>query len=129
VGDPGFQIYFLDKNGYGPEGDKSFWVKGASRAEFLVKGDKAFRRLVMILSAGPVPTRVTARVAGRSQSLALGAGESQQVYFSLGDGYPYQGRWVWTASVSSSDGFVPLFYEPSEDARYLGVRVKPMVVP
>jgi hypothetical protein len=129
VGDPGFQIYFLDKNGYGPEGDKSFWVKGTSRAEFLVKGDKAFRRLVMILSAGPVPTRVTARVAGRSQSLALGAGESQQVYFSLGDGYPYQGRWVWTASVSSSDGFVPLFYEPSEDARYLGVRVKPMVVP
>ena len=50
-------------------------------------------------------------------------------YFSLGDGYPYQGRWVWTASVSSSDGFVPLFYELSEDARYLGVRVKPMVVP
>jgi hypothetical protein len=129
VGDPGFQIYFVDKNAYGPEGDKTFWVKGASRAEFLVKADKPFRRLVLILTAGPVPTRVTARVSGRSQSLSLGAGESQQIHVSLDEGYPYEGRWVWTASVSSSDGFVPLFHEPSADARYLGVRVKPMVVP
>ena len=34
VGDPGFQIYFLDDNGYGREEDRSFWVKGESRAEF-----------------------------------------------------------------------------------------------
>ena len=35
--DPGFQIYFLDDNAYGREPDKSFWVKGESRAEFLIK--------------------------------------------------------------------------------------------
>ena len=35
--DPGFQIYFLDDNAYGREIDKSFWVKGESRAEFLIK--------------------------------------------------------------------------------------------
>ena len=35
--DPGFQIYFLDDNAFDREPDKSFWVKGESRAEFLVK--------------------------------------------------------------------------------------------
>jgi hypothetical protein len=35
---------------------------------------------------------------------------------------------VWTAAVSSSSGFTPIFYDPSgTDARYLGVRVKPML--
>jgi len=129
VGDPGFQIYFVDRNAYGREEDKSFWVKGGTRAEFLIKADKPFRRLSLTLSAGPVPTRVTARVSGRTQEVALGAGRSQQIHFSLGDGYPYEGRWVWVASVSSSDGFVPLFHEPSGDSRYLGVRVKPVIVP
>ena len=129
LGDPGFQIYFLDKNAFGQEEDKSFWVKGGERAEFLVKADKPFKRLILHLSAGPVATDVTARVSGRSQDVSLAAGGSHQIHFSLGEGYPYQGRWVWTASVSSSNGFVPLFYEPSADSRYLGVRVKPVIVP
>jgi hypothetical protein len=35
---------------------------------------------------------------------------------------------VWTASVSSSAGFIPMFAEPpSTDTRYLGVRVKPVL--
>ena len=35
------------------------------------------------------------------------------------------GRLVWTASVSSSAGFSPVFYGGT-DARYLGVRVRPV---
>jgi len=41
------------------------------------------------------------------------------------DGLP---RFVWTASISSSAGFVPLFTEGSTDTRFLGVRVRPMLV-
>jgi hypothetical protein len=69
-------------------------------------------------------------VAGHSQRLSLAAGASQQLFFSLGQGFPYQGQWpVWTASVSSSAGFVPALDEPpSTDTRYLGVRVKPVLV-
>ena len=33
-----------------------------------------------------------------------------------------------SGSVASSTGFVPIFYEPSQDTRYLGVRVKPTIV-
>ncbi|MEO7270712.1 MAG: hypothetical protein ABIX28_18990 [Vicinamibacterales bacterium] len=127
--DPGFQIYFFDYNAYEQETDKSFWVKGGSRAEFLIKTDRPMKRLVLTLSAG-VQTDVAVTVAGRTQRLSLPPAGTQQLFFTLDDGFPYQGQWlVWTASVSSTNGFVPMLDEPpSTDTRYLGVRVKPVLV-
>jgi hypothetical protein len=128
--DPGFQIYFFDQNAYGREADKSFWVKGESRAEFLIKTDRPMRRLVLTLTAGAAPTTVVANASGRTQRVSLAAGASQQIFFNLDPGFLYQGQWpVWTVSVSSSAGFVPALAEPNAtDTRYLGVRVKPMLV-
>jgi hypothetical protein len=124
----GFQIYFFDDNAF-VEGDGTFWVKGQSRAEFLIKTDRPVRRLLLTLNAGPAPVRIDARLGGRSQDITLQPGESQQIAFTMGDGYPYQGTWpVWTASISSSTGFVPIFYGESKDTRYLGVHVKPILV-
>ena len=129
LNDPGFQIYFLDDNAFDREADKSVWVKGESRAEFLIKTDRPMRRLQLTLSAGPVGTTARATVAGRTQEVTLGPGESQQVTFQLDEGFPYQARsFVWPISISSSHGFVPIFYGPSTDTRYLGVRVKPVLV-
>jgi hypothetical protein len=127
---PGFQIYFFDDNAFEQEADKSFWVKGETRAEFLIKTDRPMKRLIMELTAGPVATSVRARVAGRSQEVMLQAGETKQILFALGSGFPYQGKWpVWVASVSSSAGFTPIFFDPaSTDTRYLGVRVRPTLV-
>jgi hypothetical protein len=99
--DPGFQIYFFDANAYGQELDKSFWVKGGSRAEFLIKTDRPMKRLVLTLTAG-VPNEVAVTVSGHTQRLSLAAGASQQLFFALGAGF-HQGQWpVWTASVPSS---------------------------
>ena len=129
VGDLGFQIYFLDDKAYGREEDKSFWVKGGSRAQFMIKTDRPVKRLVLTLTAGPVATDVTASVAGRTQETSIEAGGSRQITFSMDSGFPYQGRWpVWVASVSSSHGFVPMFEDGGPDTRYLGVRVKPVLV-
>jgi hypothetical protein len=129
---PGFQIYFFDDNTYQQEVDKSFWVKGESRAEFLIKTDRPMKRLVLTLTAGPVPTDVRATLEGRSQEVSLRPGESTQLLFTLGDGFPYQGTWpVWVASVSSSTGFTPILFDfdtASTDTRYLGVRVTPTLV-
>ncbi|HJR60993.1 MAG TPA: hypothetical protein VJ813_16400 [Vicinamibacterales bacterium] len=131
--DPGFQIYFLDRNAF-PEGDKSFWVKGESRAEFLIKTDRPMKRLVLTLTAGAVPTTVRAEFEGRSQPLEIPAGDSRQITFEMRRGFPYmknedgKPRFVWTASVSSSAGFVPLFTEGGSDTRFLGVRVRPLLV-
>jgi hypothetical protein len=128
-GDPGFQIYFLDDNSYGRETDKSFWTRGESRAEFLIKTDRPMKRAVFTLTAGPVATDVDISVDGRRQRVHLGADTTQQVTFALGPGFLYQGTWpIWRASVSSRTGFTPVFHG-SDDTRYLGVRVKPVLVP
>jgi hypothetical protein len=131
--DPGFQIYFLDRNAF-READKTFWTKGGSRADFLIKTDRPMRRLTYTLTAGAVPTTVRASLEGRSQSFELAAGETRQITFAMAAGFPYmktddgKPRFVWTASVSSSNGFVPLFTEGSSDTRFLGVRVRPLLV-
>ncbi len=125
--DPGFQIYFLDNNAYGREVDKAFWVKGESRAEFLIKTDRPMKQLVLTLSPGPLETDVTASVDGQSQRVRVS--ESQQLTFALDDGFWYQARArVWVVSVSSSTGFVPIFHGSAGDTRHLGVRVKPTLV-
>ncbi|MGH8639171.1 MAG: hypothetical protein ACREUZ_18710, partial [Burkholderiales bacterium] len=125
---PGFQIYFLDDNAY-VEGDGTFWAKGKSRAEFVIKTDRPMKRLVLTLTAGPEPVRVEARLANRSQEVSLPPGESQQLTFTMGEGFPYQGTWpVWTAAITTSSGFVPIFYGDSKDTRHLGVRVTPTLV-
>ena len=44
-------------------------------------------------------------------------------------GFWYEARaYVWVVSVSSSTGFVPIFNGADHDTRFLGVRVKPMLV-
>jgi hypothetical protein len=126
LGDPGFQIYFVDRNVY-REGEKSFWVRGRSRAEFLIKADRPMKRLTLDLSGPGVATSIAATVSRRTQEITIGPGQSQRLLFNLGEGFPYEGRWIWVASISSSEGFVPLFTEGSEDTRFLGVNVKPMV--
>ena len=125
---PGFQIYFFDDHAYLDTGG-TFWVKGESRAEFLIKTDRPMRRLVLTLSSGPEPVRVRATLGRRSQEVALAPGESKQLAFAMGEGFPYQGIWpVWTASISASSGFVPIFHGGADDTRYLGVRVQPTLV-
>lgn len=131
-GDVGFLVTFLDDNAFGAEADKSFWTRGESRAEIVIKTDRPIRKAIFTLAAGPVATDVTITIAGRSQSVYLDAGQSEQVTMAMPPGLPYEkeikGGRLWHASVSSSRGFVPIFYEAgATDARYLGVRVKPML--
>jgi hypothetical protein len=131
--DPGFQIYFLDRNGF-LDADKTFWVKGESRADFLIKTDRPMRQLVVRLAAGDAATVATVDFEGRSQEVSLTPGQTHQIAFSMGAGFPYmktedgKPRFVWRASISSSSGFVPLFTAGSKDTRFLGVRVRPLLV-
>lgn len=136
LGHPGFQIYYLDDNSYLQEADKrSLWVRGESRAEWLVKTERPVRRLRLLLRAGPVETTVTVTADGRRQQVDLGAGASGELVLDLPVGFPYKNdrvepAWVWVVSVESSAGFHPRDFEPeSPDVRFLGVLVTPYVIP
>jgi hypothetical protein len=143
AGDIGmFQVYYLDDNSYLREADRmSFWTRGGSRAEFLIKTDRPCRRFQVMLSAGPVATTSTvtvslaggalAAMSGRSQTVTVEPGASRHLSFSLPPGFPYKKdrdvpARVWVVSISSSSGFTPA-PSPANDTRYLGVRVKPMI--
>ncbi len=136
LGHPGFQIYYLDDNSYLQEADKlSLWVRGESRAEWLVKTERPVRRLRLLLRAGPVETTVTVMAGGRRQQVDLAAGASGELVVDLPVGFPYKNdrvepAWVWVVSVESSVGFHPRDFEPeSPDVRFLGVLVTPYVIP
>ncbi len=135
AGDPGFQIYYLDDNSYLQEADKlSFWTRGESTAEFVIKTDQPYSRMRVTLSAGPVPTVATVRLNGRVTEVPLSPGQQSQVQLSLGRGFPFKmdretPAHVWILKVSSTAGFVPAIIEGSGDRRFLGVRVTPIVLP
>jgi hypothetical protein len=120
-----FQIYFLDDNGYARE-DLSFWVRGRSTADLLVKTVEAASALELDLASGDAPTTVTVRRGWRSQRVEMAAHATIRVSVPLDDGFPYIGTRVWNISIQSSAGFVPFFVTPgSQDTRFLGVQVTP----
>ena len=133
-GDAGFLITFLDDNAYGAETDKSFWTRGDSRSDLVLKTDRPIRKATFVMAAGPVPVDVKVTIGRRSQSLHLDAGQTAQVSMTMPSGLRYekeiQGGLLWNASVTTRGGFTPIFYDSgATDARYLGVRVKPMLEP
>ena len=140
--DPGFQIYFVDRNAF-RETDKAFWVKGESRADFLIKtvpvlesdgSIRPARRFTLTLTAGPLAVTVKARIGGRDREIVVQAGDTQQITLALDRPYTYMDkednkpRFVWAGSISADSGFVPALNGGSTDVRFLGIHVKPLLV-
>jgi hypothetical protein len=120
-----FQLYFLDDNAYARE-DLTFWVKGRSTAEFLVKTVEPASALDLDLAGGDVATSVIVSRGWSRQRVDLSANGTARIRVPLDDGFPYMGTRVWRVSIRSSAGFVPLFVSgASSDTRFLGVRVQP----
>ena len=148
VKDPGFQIYFVDRNAF-PEAaldalEKIFWVKGESRSDFLMKTVPVLqsdgtirpaRQLTLTLRAGPLPVNVKARIGGRDLAILVPAEDTRQITFALDKPFTYMDkddntpRFVWSGSISADTGFVPALNEAkSTDIRFLGIRVKPLLI-
>lgn len=132
--DQAFQIYHLDDNAWLPEADrKSFWVRGTSRTEFLIKVVNPARRLNVLLSAGRVATTVTVDGGSKSSTVTLAPFTQQEVQVALAPGFPFkkdreQPVWVYVISISSTGAFRPSDYGDLNDTRSLGVRVRPSLI-
>ncbi len=129
----GFQILYLDKNSWLQEADKlSFWTRGASRAEMLLRTNEPERRIEFTLSAGAVPVHVDLSLDGQRASVALVSGQSSVVQLALPPGFPFKDKeghvsYVWHLAISTDAGWSPLERDGLPDARFLGVRVKPLI--
>jgi hypothetical protein len=143
-GTPPIWAYFIDDNIYNREND-AFWVKGESTADILVRaliapeaqaagvqGPVSLRieKLTVILETGPRPNRVTVN-AGTGPRVVEMAASSQQIFdVEMPRGVPYKyhpdypTNYVYSVSISSSSGFVPMFENGSADGRFLGVMVR-----
>jgi hypothetical protein len=95
------------------------------------KTDRPMRRALFQLAAGPVAVDVRLKIDGRDQDIHLDAGQVQQVTMAMPPGLPFEKETtalVWNVSILTRGGFTPIFFDPNgTDARYLGVRVKPML--
>jgi hypothetical protein len=141
AGTPRLTAYFLDDNAFHPEGEW-FWVKGASRADLLLRAPAEvlpdgtvrsyrLRQLRVEVRTGAVPNVVTIATGADSQRLDLGAHRDTFTTVRAEDGLPYRAHldqltsYVYTVSIRSRTGFTPRMIQPEiGDERYLGVLVR-----
>jgi hypothetical protein len=130
---PGFQLQYLDKNSWLQEADLlSFWTRGESRAELLVRTNEPERRIQLTLSADRLPIVVDVELEGRSVRVPLAIGQSAIVQFALEPGFRFknvQGQisYIWRLAITTDTGFNPAD-TGSPDNRFLGVRVLPLII-
>jgi hypothetical protein len=131
---PGFQILYLDKNSWLQETDKlSFWTRGDSHAELLVRTNNPESRIEFHLSADDVAVRAYLALEGERASVSLAPWQRGVVQFALPPGFRFKDKeshvsYIWHLSITTEGGFVPLERSGLPDSRFLGVRVKPLIV-
>lgn len=143
-GTPPVLAYFLDDNAYDREGD-AFWVRGESRADIMLRapvvaepgGDAGLRyrsleipRMQVELETGPRPNRVTIDTGAEQRVVDVPAHNRVTVVVELQQGLPYRPiaenptNYVYSLSIESETGFIPLFESDSRDNRFLGIFVR-----
>ena len=134
-GHPEFQMMYLDKNSWLREADGlSFWTRGRSRAELLVRTNEPERRLQLTLHAGEVSVRVEVDLEGQAAIVELKPNQDAVLQLAPPPGFKYgyyqaHKSYIWRLAITTDSGFVPNDSNPNaNDSRLLGVRVTPLII-
>jgi hypothetical protein len=116
-------LYLLDDNTYPPE-PSGFWVRGAARADIVVRTDQQTSTLRVSLES-PIANRVRINAGRGTTTVALDAGVRQDVLVPAKSVVSTeQGTYALALSIEPSAAFVPRLRDPaSADERVLGVFV------
>jgi hypothetical protein len=132
---PGFELMYLDKNSWLQEADRlSFWTRGHSRAELLVRTNEPERRMQFRLENRHLPTTVEIELAGQRATTVMAPQQVAVVQIALPSGFPYknfegQTSYIWRLAITTDSGFVPAEVNAEErDTRLLGVLVTPLII-
>jgi hypothetical protein len=140
AGTPPMLAYFPDEGAFSPEGD-SFWVRGKSRADVILRApvatlgggrfvSKTITRLAVEVQNGGDPGRVSVATGAESRALAMKPAEIARFTLAMPRGVPYHRdenptSYVYVVSFSTTAGFVPFLDAPnSGDSRFLGAHVR-----
>ena len=100
-------LYFMDDGTYGREtreGVEGFWLGGAAPTEVVLRALEPVRRMRVRVTGGPVGDRVTVRICGMEQRAELAAGETRELVFEPGAGFPYYDTFVTVLRFQSERG-------------------------
>ena len=140
AGDPPMLAYFPDEGAYAPEGD-SFWVKGKSRADVILRApvadlgggrylSKTITALTVEVQNGGDPGRVGVSTGADSRAVTMKPAEIARFTLTMPRGVPYHRdenptSYLYVVSFSTTAGFVPfLDAANSSDSRFLGAHVR-----
>jgi hypothetical protein len=117
-----YYLYFTDDGAYGREeysGVTGFWLRGGAPGEVLVRALEPVTRMTVRVTGGPVGDAVTIAVDGAARQVTLASGESRDLAFAPGRGFPYKDTFVYVMKVRSTLGGAL----PGGDGRSLGAFV------
>jgi hypothetical protein len=140
AGNPPVLAYFLDDNAYNREGEW-FWVRGQARADLILRAPArphpngaftslAIDTLEIEIATGAAASVVSIDTGAERVRVAPGRRSGDTVRVKMPEGFPYKAvpgqplNRVYSISIASSDGFVPLFDEGVRDNRFLGARIR-----
>ena len=87
-------------------------------------------KLTAILESGPKPNRVVISTGGDRRIIDMAPSSQQTIELEMPHGMPYRydprypTNYVYSVTISSSTGFVPMFENGAPDSRFLGVMVR-----
>jgi hypothetical protein len=128
---PSFYLYFLDDGTYLREADLAgFWVRGASRAELILRTVAPVRDIRVELRNRTATNRVTVRNGRAAREVRLAPGAREVLRLPARVDHEYAGTYLYRIVVASAEATVPLFdTEGNADNRSLGVFVRLSVEP
>jgi hypothetical protein len=119
-----YYLYFLGQGTYGKEthgGVEGFWLRGARRAEVVLRALEPVAKVKVRLIGGPAGDRVRLRVGAASVEAEVGPGETKDLELEPGEGFPYYDTFLYAVDMKSEkSGIAP---PPERTPRPLGAFV------
>jgi hypothetical protein len=97
-------LYFLGNGTYGREshaGAEGFWLRGARRAEVVLRALEPVHRATVRITGGPAGDRVRVRMGSDAAEVEIRPGETKEVVLEPGEGFPYYDTFLYPVDMRS----------------------------
>jgi hypothetical protein len=99
-----YYLYFLGNGTYGREshaGTEGFWLRGARRAEVVLRALEPVHRATVRITGGPAGDRVRVRLGSDVGEVEVGPGETKEIVLEPGESFPYYDTFLYPVDMRS----------------------------